>query len=141
MKKMQRLSAGKNAGFTLIEIMAVVLIIGLLIAAVGGPIQRVLFQGTDTRIRTDIKSIEQSVMLYKNVERKYPDSWADMTDAEPEPFVSGGVIPLDPWGNEYFYEAPQSGSEFVVGTYGADGSPGGEGEDADVTNITIKERK
>lgn len=138
MKKMQRLSAGKKAGFTLIEIMAVVLIIGLLIAAVGGPIQRALFKGTETRIKADIQSIVNAIDFYKAEFRRYPDSWSDLTDAEPEPFLK--VIPLDPWGNEYFYEPPQSGDEYVVGTYGLDGGPGGEGEDADITNITIKER-
>ncbi|MAW59669.1 MAG: type II secretion system protein GspG [Planctomycetes bacterium] len=138
MKKMLRRSAGKRAGFTLIEIMAVVLIIGLLIAAVGGPIGRALFKGTETRVKADIRTIDQAVSFYKNELRKYPDSWSDLTDAEPEPFLK--VIPLDPWGNEYFYEPPQSGSDYVIGTYGADGSPGGEGEDADITNQTIEQR-
>lgn len=138
MKKMLRRNAGKRAGFTLIEIMAVVLIIGLLIAAVGGPIGRALFKGTETRVRTDIKTIEGAIQFYQAEMRRYPDGWSDLTDAEPEPFLD--VIPLDPWGNEYFYEPPQSGDEYVVGTYGRDGSPGGEGEDADITNQTIKER-
>jgi general secretion pathway protein G len=139
MKKMQRLSAGKNAGFTLIEIMAVVLIIGLLIATVGGPIARALFTGTQTRVKADIKNIESSIALYQAEFRRFPDGFDDLMNPERGPaFLE--VTPLDPWGIEYFYEAPQSGDEYVVGSYGRDGSPGGEGEDADITNLTIKER-
>jgi len=139
MKKMQRQSAGKKAGFTLIEIMAVVLIIGLLIATVGGPITRALFTGTQTRVKADIKNIESSIQLYKADFRRFPDGLEDLTNPERGPAFLD-VIPLDPWDNEYFYEAPQSGDEYVIGTYGRDGSPGGEGEDADITNLTIKER-
>lgn len=139
MKKMHRKAAGARAGFTLIEIMAVVLIIGLLIAAVGGPISRALFQGTETRVKTDIKNIEGWVTYYHADFRRYPDSWDDLMNPERGPAFTD-VIPIDPWGNEYFYEPPQSGDEYVVGTYGADGSPGGEDDNADITNLTLKER-
>lgn len=138
MKQFRTQRAGKKAGFTLIEIMAVVLIIGLLIATVGGPIGRALFKGTEVRIKSDIKQIETAISMYNGEFRRYPDSLSDLIDAEPEPFLP--EMPYDPWGEEYFYEPPQSGDEYVVGTYGRDGSPGGEGEDADVTNITLKER-
>jgi general secretion pathway protein G len=140
MKKMQRQSAGKNAGFTLIEIMAVVLIIGLLIATVGGPIARAIFTGTETRVKADIKNLETSIDLYRQEFRRFPGDLNELTTPDRGPAFLN-VLPLDPWGNEYFYEAPQSGDEYVIGTYGRDGSQGGEGEDADITNLTIKERK
>jgi len=128
----------RSAGFTLIEIMAVVLIIGLLIGAVGGPVMRALFQGTEARVKMDLAAIESAMSSYRLEFRRYPDSFSDLTDAEPEPFLPN--LPIDPWGNDYFFEPPQSGDEYVIGTYGRDGSPGGEGEDADITNLTLKER-
>ncbi|NQU50316.1 MAG: type II secretion system protein GspG [Planctomycetes bacterium] len=125
------------AGFTLIEIMAVVLIIGLLIGTVGQPIVRMLFKGTQARVKMDIKTLEGNVQYYKNEMFRYPDSWEDMMEMEGDPILERS--PLDPWSNEYFYEPPTSGSNFIIGTYGADGEVGGEGENADITNETLRE--
>ncbi|MBC8406576.1 MAG: type II secretion system protein GspG [Planctomycetes bacterium] len=125
------------AGFTLIEIMAVVLIIGLLIGTVGQPIVRMLFKGTQARVKMDIKTLEGNVQYYKNEMFRYPDSWEDMMEMEGDPILERA--PLDPWSNEYFYEPPTSGSNFIIGTYGADGEVGGEGENADITNETLRE--
>jgi|SaaInl4_150m_RNA_FD_contig_21_1609728_length_1472_multi_6_in_0_out_0_2 general secretion pathway protein G len=126
------------AGFTLIEIMAVVLIIGLLIGTVGQPIIRMLFKGTQARVEMDIKSLGASIQYYKNEKFRYPDSWEDLMEVDDgAPFLERA--PLDPWSNEYFYEPPTSGSNFIIGTYGADGEVGGEGDDADITNETLRE--
>lgn len=126
------------AGFTLIEIMAVVLIIGLLIAAVGGPIMKALSGGSKTAIHMNITNLEESVQLYKMQKFRYPDSWEDCLN---EDYINGGAIPLDPWGAEFFYEPPTDGDNYIIGSYGRDGVPGGEDEDADVTNETMKERE
>jgi general secretion pathway protein G len=125
-----------SAGFTLVEIMAVVLIIGLLAGVLSGPITRALFQGNKTRIQADIKSIQSSIKLYKGTMFRFPESLEELIEEDP-PFVEGGRLPTDPWGREYFYNPPSGGSEFEVGTYGMDGMPGGEGDDSDVTNLTL----
>jgi general secretion pathway protein G len=127
-----------KAGFTLIEIMAVVLIIGLLIAAVGGPITKALFGGQQTTIKMNISNLEASIKLYKMNNFRYPESWEDLLNGD---FIEGGRVPSDPWGVDYFYEPPTDGDNYVVGTYGRDGVAGGEGEDADITNETVRERK
>ena len=136
MKKFSSLS--QRSGFTLVEIMAVVLIIGLLITVLGGPVTRALFTGTQTRLKADIKSIESSVKLYKGTKFRFPESLEELIEEDP-PFIEGGRIPKDPWGREYYYNPPLSGSDFEVGTYGNDGTPGGEGEDADVSNLSLRE--
>jgi general secretion pathway protein G len=127
-----------RSGFTLVEIMAVVLIIGLLITVLGGPVTRALFTGTQTRIKADIKSIESSVKLYKGTKFRFPESLEELVEDDP-PFIEGGRIPKDPWGREYYYNPPLSGSDFEVGTYGSDGTPGGESDDADVSNLSLRE--
>ena len=53
------------------------------------------------------------------------------------PYLKGGVIPQDPWGNDYIYKKPGDHGEFDIISYGADGQPGGEDEDADIGNWTV----
>jgi general secretion pathway protein G len=136
MKTQKHKSRRRKGGFTLIEIMAVVLIIGLLIATVGGPIAQALFQGTKTRIKADIRDLENHIKMYKNQFFRYPDSLEDLlTPPDGPPFLER--MPSDPWGNEYFYEPPSDGTNFIIGTLGLDGEIGGEGEAADVSNETL----
>ena len=136
MKNSKNKTLRRNAGFTLIEIMAVVLIIGLLIATVGGPIARSLFQGTLTRVKADIRTMEGHIIMYTSEHFRFPDSLEDLTTPPDGPAYLDRV-PLDPWGNEYFYEPPSDGSNYIIGTLGADGEVGGEDDNADITNETL----
>ena len=136
-------------GFTLIEIMAVVLIIGLLTGVVGFQIFAQVDKGRVTAARSQINMLEGGLESYRMDNGRFPtteqglDSLFAMPDAEPSPrnyqpggYLKGGRAPLDPWGNPYQYEAPGQNNVHSVDiwSFGADGEPGGEGVEADITN-------
>ena len=93
------------------------------------PLGRICYFGTETRVLTDIKTLEAAVMFYE-AEFEVPLlTWSQLMEPDP-PFVN--EIPLDPWGAEYLLEVDPSHESFRIGTYGEDGIPGGSGDDADV---------
>lgn len=97
-------SAGQ-AGFTLVEILLVVVIIGMLatIAAINVP--KFLGQGREGKVKADINSIAAAVEAYNMVEGKYPPSLSTLTEGN-DPYLKS--LPKDPWGNEYQYNSPSS---------------------------------
>ena len=138
---MRRLRNTSRAGFTLIEIMVVVVILGILAALVA---PKILGRTDEARVvaaRQDIKTIMQSLKLYKLDNFHYPSTEEGIKalverPAEAKNWREGGYLdglPKDPWGGEYLYLKPGAhGGEIEVFSYGADGAPGGEGPDADV---------
>jgi len=127
----------KHAGFTLIEIMVVVLIIGLLVSVVGPNIWNALVKNQASIADTQIRQFHNSIDHYKLNNYKYPDSLETLT--EPDPVTNQPVlktIPLDPWQNEYVFENDADGNPVII-CYGADGAPGGEGENQDISTETI----
>lgn len=133
-------------GFTLIEIMAVVLIIGLLTTLVGIAIIPQIDKGRVTTARTQIKNLEAALETYRMDNARFPTSEQGL-DAliNPPPDVrnyqTGGYlrerrIPVDPWGNPYQYESPGQHNDhsFDLWSFGADGTPGGQDADADIGN-------
>ena len=141
----QVIQASVNAGFTLIEIMAVVLIIGLLSTIVGVSIFAQVDKGRITATRVQIANLESVLELYRMDNAHYPTTEQGLDALVNEPsdarnFPPGGYLrkrlPKDPWGNPYEYEQPgQNNSHaFDLWSYGADGEPGGEDVDADIGN-------
>ena len=145
------MSAGHRgrAGFTLIEIMAVVLIIGLLSTIVGAAIFRQVDKARVTAARAQLSSLEGVLELYRMDNGKFPTSeqgllaLVEAPTAEPVPrsypeggYLKDGKLPLDPWGEPYHYEMPGANNphSFDIWSFGADGAPGGEGVDADIGN-------
>ncbi len=139
----------KTAGFTLIEIMAVVLIIGLLTAVVGTAIFGQIDRARVTTAKTQMKNLEAALDFYRMDNGKYPtteqglDALVHQPTTEPVPrqyrpegYISGGKVPLDPWGSPYEYQAPGQNNPygFDIWTFGADGQPGGKDVDADRGN-------
>jgi general secretion pathway protein G len=136
----------RTEGFTLIEIMAVVLIIGLLTTLVGIAIIPQIDKGRVTTARTQIKNLEAALETYRMDNARFPTSEQGLEALiNPPPDVrnyqTGGYlrerrIPVDPWGNPYQYESPGQHNDhsFDLWSFGADGSPGGEGSDADIGN-------
>ena len=138
--------ANSSAGFTLIEIMAVVLIIGLLSTIVGVSIFAQVDKGRVTSTSVQISNLESVLELYRMDNARYPTTEQGLNALINEVdgakgFPPGGYlqkrrIPEDPWGNPYEYEQPGQNNthSFDLWSYGADGKPGGEGVDADIGN-------
>jgi general secretion pathway protein G len=139
----------RRTGFTLIEIMAVVLIIGLLSGIVGLAVFQQVDKGRAVAAQAQISNLEGVLELYRMDNAHFPTSEQGLEalvsrpTTTPEPrnyppggYLKGGRVPLDPWGEPYLYESPgqHNPHAFDLWTYGADGVAGGEGVDADVGN-------
>jgi general secretion pathway protein G len=136
-------------GFTLIEIMAVVLIIGLLSALVGVAIFPQIDKSRVNAARAQMKMLDAALETYRMDNARFPTAEQGL-DAlvNPPPdarnYQTGGYlrerrVPLDPWQNEYQYEQPgvHNPHSYDIWSWGADGSPGGEGVDADIGNWAV----
>jgi general secretion pathway protein G len=138
-----------RGGFTLIEIMAVVLIIGLLSTIVGAAIFQQVDKGRVTAAKAQLSSLEGVLELYRMDNARFPTTEQGLealvmaSTSEPVPrnfpsggYLKGGRLPTDPWGESYHYESPGQNNpdSFDLWSYGADGAPGGEGVDADIGN-------
>lgn len=135
--------ANLKSGFSLVEIMVAVAIIGILATVVLVNVLPALDRARTEKARTDIASLEQAIETYKLENLAYPtpeQGLAALTRtpaglAHPELYRPGGYIkrlPDDPWGKPYLYAIPGRSGGFDVYSLGADGKPGGEGPNADV---------
>lgn len=132
-------------GFTLVELMVVIVILGLLTTLVAFAIIPQLGRANGEKAKTDIALLEQAVEMYRLGTLTYP-STADglkalvtppATLTDPSRYQTGGYIkklPDDPWGRPYVYASPGQHGSFDISTLGADGAPGGTGENADLGN-------
>lgn len=138
-----------SKGFTLIEVMVVIVILGILAALV---VPRVVGRGDDARVqaaRTDIASLKNALKLYQLDNQRYPSTEQGLQALVAKPTVgqippnwkNGGYIerlPKDPWGAPYQYIQPGlKGGEFDVFSYGKESKPGGEGYEADIGSWDI----
>lgn len=138
--KNKRVAAGQS-GFTLVELLVVLAILGMLAALVGPQVLNQLGGAKSKSAAIQIRDFEQALELYKLDVGKFPTA-ADGLDAlvsKPSsargwngPYLKKSELPLDPWGNAYEYRV--SGSQIEILSFGADGRPGGSGEDADVSS-------
>jgi len=142
-------SFGRTAtarGFTLIEIMVVVVIIGLLAAIVGPQLLGRVDTAAINRAKSDIRAIETALQLYYLDNFRYPTTEeglealvrnpgeAAAPNWNPGGYLGRSQVPLDPWNNPYQYRSPGQYGQFDVFSYGADGQQGGEGVNADIGN-------
>ncbi len=128
-------------GFTLIELMVVILIIGLLATIVVRNLRGVTDRAKRTKAEADISELKQALDSYYLDNGNYPTSEqglqalvsAPTSGPVPSDYETGGYIervPLDPWGHPYVYES--DGNSYTLKSYGADGQPGGTGKNADI---------
>ena len=140
--RQRRRAAG---GFSLVEILVVLVIMGLLISVVAPTVLDRADEARVQKVQADFKAIETALKIYRLDNYVYPtteqglEALVRRTTLAPEPrnFKQGGYlaeIPRDPWGNPYRYLNPGEHGEFDLYSLGADGLSGGEGQNADVGN-------
>ena len=130
------------AGFTLLELLVVVVIIGLLAGFVAPRYFSQVGKSEVNVAKAQIDALEKALDQYRLDVGRYPSAelglkaLIERPTAEPKwngPYLRKG-IPLDPWGKPYLYRIPGEKAEFDIVSYGKDGQPGGSGENADITN-------
>lgn len=138
-------------GFTLIELMVVIVILGILAGLIVPRIMGRPEEARQAKARIQIESIETALKLYKLDNGSYPTTEQGLQALVEPPevgelagkwreggYLEKGKIPKDPWGNEYVYLSPGAQGDFDLLSYGADGEPGGEGKNKDITNWEIE---
>jgi general secretion pathway protein G len=132
-------------GFTLIEIMVVIVILGILASLIA---PRLIGRTDDAKLlkaRMDIANLETALKLYKLDSGVYPDTEQGLEALVKRPesgkipakwraggYLEKGSVPSDPWGQAYVYLSPGANGDFDIISYGADGIPGGESTDRDI---------
>ncbi len=143
-----RTSKARQGGFTLIEIMVVVIIIGILVAMVAPQVMGRIDQAQITRVQSDLRAVESALKFYRLDNFAYPSSEQGLEALVTKPndpnirnWNPHGYLPRmpkDPWQRPYLYMNPGQNSEIDVYTLGADGQPGGEGMNADLGNWELE---
>ena len=135
-------AVGAQSGFTLMELLVVLAILGLLMSLVGPQVLNQLGGAKTKTTAIQIKDLEQALEIYKLDVGRFPSTGEGLDALMSKPGSAAGwngpylkaKVPLDPWKREYHYKYPGERAEMDIFSYGANGNPGGEGEDSDVGN-------
>ncbi|MFP4475286.1 MAG: type II secretion system major pseudopilin GspG [Desulfatibacillaceae bacterium] len=136
-----------TGGFTLLELMVVIVILGILATYVGAKIITKTDEAKQQTARVQIESLSSALKYYRLHNGHYPSTEQGLqalveppsTGRQPKKWQEGGYleknhVPKDPWGNDYVYISPGVHEDFDISSYGADNQPGGEGFDADINS-------
>ena len=140
-----------HRGFTLIELMVVIIILGILAIYIGPKIMGRPEEAKQVKAKVDIAALETALKLYKLDNGTYPSTEQGLQALVEPPqtgtlakkwreggYLEKGKVPKDPWGNDFIYLSPGVQGDFDIISYGADGAPGGEGTDKDINNWEIE---
>ena len=133
----------RRRGFSLVEVIVVIVIIGLLAGVVTINVRGYLIKAKQAAARDEISKIVTSLESFNLAHGRFPTNEEGIeiltakTDKLPEPLLMGK--PVDPWGNDYQYNSPGTTGPYEVVCHGADGRPGGDGADTDISSVNLKE--
>ncbi len=140
-----------NRGFSLIELMVVVIILGILAMYIGPKLMGRTEQAKEVQTRVQIEGLETALKLYKLDNGAYPTTEQGLQALVERPetdnatqkwrrggYLEKGKVPKDPWGNEFVYLSPGIQGDVDISSYGADGVPGGEDENKDINSWEIE---
>jgi len=139
----------KQAGFTLIEIIVVLVILGILASIVAPNVIGNVDKSRVVKAKQDIRSLESALQMYRVDNFRYPTTDQGLqalvekptSGSEAKNWQKGGYIPKlpkDPWQNEYQYISPGESGDYDIYTLGADGAPGGSDYNADISNLDLE---
>lgn len=137
-------------GFTLVEMLVVIAIIGLIMGLIGPRVLNYLSESKVKAAKIQIQSFESALDLFNLDAGRYPSTAEGLTAlvrrtpglaAWNGPYLRGGNVPNDPWNNPYLYRAPGEHGAYDIVSYGADGQEGGSGVAADISLDTMTSAK
>ncbi len=143
MRNKLKLRLLKRDGFTLLELLIVMIIIGLLAALIGPKMIGRVGESRQTVAKQQIEGFSSALEMYKLDTTKYPTQEQGLEALVTQPqgvnnwkgsYLKKKFIPKDPWGNNYVYVYPGEHGDYDIVSYGADGNSGGEGEEKDVAS-------
>ena len=143
-RRPRRRQSGER-GFTLVEILVVITIIGLIMGLVGPRVLNYLTESKAKAAKIQIESFASALDLYFLDAGRYPTSSEGLGALVQRPgsisgwngpYLKGAVVPPDPWGNVYIYRSPGQHGAYDIVSYGADGQEGGSGTAGDITSWT-----
>jgi len=148
---MRREASGLTPGFTLIEVMVVVVILSILATLIIPKIMGRPEEARHTKAMLDIQAISSALEMYRLDNSGYPTTDQGLealvkkptTEPIPKRWREGGYleqVPVDPWGNPYVYLSPGLHRDYDLISYGADGAKGGEGKDADIESWNLQQK-
>jgi general secretion pathway protein G len=151
MKPDMPIGSSDSGGFTLIELMVVIVILGILAGLIVPRIMGRPDEARQLKAKMQIESLETALKLYKLDNGAYPstdqgiEALVAPPDTPPVPqkwrdggYLEKGKVPVDPWGNSFVYLSPGVHGDYDISSYGADGVSGGDGKNSDINSWEIE---